>query len=111
MRSWLCRIGSKNFVLANTLGPPAHSSHLYGPNFLCAEVDWSRPTTKLGFHGAAPTGQRYGVRLAMATNLTSVITLANELRAALLEKGVIKRREANRETLSNTKPFLTMAYV
>lgn len=47
----------------------------------------------------------------MATNLTSVITLANELRAALLEKGVIKRREANRETLSNTKPFLTMAYV
>lgn len=46
--------------------------------------------SKVGFHGAAPTAQRASAAQAEATDLASVITLANELRAALLEKGVIK---------------------
>jgi hypothetical protein len=47
-------------------------------------------SAKVGFHGATPTGQRAGADQAVATDLTSVITLANELRAALMEKGLIK---------------------
>jgi len=45
---------------------------------------------KVGFHGAAPTAQRANANQAAATDLASVITLANELRAALVEKGLIK---------------------
>jgi len=45
---------------------------------------------KVGFHGATPTGQRANADQAAATDLASVITLANELRAALVEKGLIK---------------------
>ncbi|HRK23250.1 MAG TPA: hypothetical protein PLX06_15630, partial [Fimbriimonadaceae bacterium] len=45
---------------------------------------------KVGFHGAAPTAQRANADQAVATDLASVITLANELRAALVEKGLIK---------------------
>ncbi len=37
------------------------------------------------FHGATPTADQ-----AAATDLASVITLANEMRTALLEKGLIK---------------------
>jgi len=44
----------------------------------------------IGFHGAAPTAQRAGVNQAEATDLASVIILTNELRAALVEKGLIK---------------------
>jgi hypothetical protein len=47
-------------------------------------------TAKVGFHGSTPTGQRAGAAQAIATDLASVITLANELRAALVEKGLIK---------------------
>ena len=47
-------------------------------------------TAKVGFHGATPTPQRVNASQAEATDLASVITLANELRAALVEKGVIK---------------------
>ena len=47
-------------------------------------------SAKVGFHGSTPTGQRAGADQAVATDLTSVITLANELRAALVEKGLIK---------------------
>jgi len=47
-------------------------------------------SAKVGFHGATPTGQRAGAYQAVATDLASVITLANELRAALVEKGLIK---------------------
>ena len=47
-------------------------------------------TAKVGFHGATPTVQRANVAQAEATDQTSVITLANELRAALVEKGIIK---------------------
>jgi len=45
---------------------------------------------KVGFHGATPTVQRATANQAAATDLASVITLANELREALLEKGLIK---------------------
>ena len=45
--------------------------------------------SKVGFHGAAPTAQRASADQAVATDLASVITLANELRAALVEKGLI----------------------
>jgi hypothetical protein len=47
-------------------------------------------TSKIGFHGATPTTQRANANQAAATDLASVITLANELRAALVEKGLIK---------------------
>lgn len=47
-------------------------------------------TAKVGFHGATPTAQRANANQAEATDLSTVITLANELRAALLEKGLIK---------------------
>lgn len=46
--------------------------------------------SKIGFHGAAPTVQRTNASQAEATDLASVITLANALRAALVEKGLIK---------------------
>jgi hypothetical protein len=45
---------------------------------------------KVGFHGATPTAQRANAKQAAATDLATVITLANELRAALVEKGIIK---------------------
>ncbi len=45
---------------------------------------------KVGFHGAAPTAQRANANQAEATDLASVIMLANDLRAALVEKGIIK---------------------
>ena len=47
-------------------------------------------SSKVGFHGAAPSAQRANADQAAATDLASVITLANELRAALVEKGLIK---------------------
>jgi len=47
-------------------------------------------SAKVGFHGATPTAQRASADQAEATDLASVITLANELRAALVEKGLIK---------------------
>lgn len=47
-------------------------------------------SAKFGWHGAMPTGQRAGADQFVTTDLASVITLANELRAALVEKGVIK---------------------
>jgi hypothetical protein len=47
-------------------------------------------SSKIGFHGATPTAQRANPNQAEATDLASVITLANELRAALVEKGLIK---------------------
>ncbi len=46
-------------------------------------------SSKVGFHGATPTAQRANANQAEATDLASVITLANELRAALVEKGLI----------------------
>lgn len=46
--------------------------------------------SKVGFHGATPTAQRASADQASATDLASVIALANELRAALVEKGLIK---------------------
>jgi hypothetical protein len=48
------------------------------------------PTFEVGFHGAAPTVQRPNPNHAAATDLATAITLANELRAALVEKGIIK---------------------
>ena len=50
----------------------------------------SSTSAKVGFHGATPTSQRANANQAAATDLASVITLANELRAALVEKGLIK---------------------
>ncbi len=45
---------------------------------------------KVGIHGATPTAQRASADQAVATDLASVITLTNELRAALVEKGLIR---------------------
>jgi len=47
-------------------------------------------SSKVAFHGATPTAQRANANQAVATDLASVISLANELRAALVEKGLIK---------------------
>ena len=47
-------------------------------------------SSKVGFHGATPTAQRANANQAAATDLASVITLASELRAALIEKGLIE---------------------
>jgi hypothetical protein len=47
-------------------------------------------SAKVGFYGAAPVNQRASADQAVAADLASVIVLANELRAALVEKGLIK---------------------
>lgn len=62
-------------------------------------------TVKLGFHGATPTAQRAGsaqaaVATTAATNSTpygfsevqanGIVTLLNEIRATLVEKGLMK---------------------
>ncbi|MDO8349475.1 MAG: hypothetical protein Q7T30_04530 [Planctomycetota bacterium] len=47
-------------------------------------------SSKVGFHGVAPTAQRANPNQAEAADLASVITLANELRAVLIEKGLIR---------------------
>lgn len=67
-------------------------------------------SAKVGFHGAAPTGQRAGAAQAAVSytsqtisnpptqtevqalndGLVAAVTLLNELRAALVEKGIIK---------------------
>ena len=47
-------------------------------------------SAKVGFHGATATVQRANANQAAATDLATVITLANELRAALVEKGIIQ---------------------
>jgi len=46
-------------------------------------------SAKVGLHGATPTAQRANANQAAATDLATVITLANQLRAALVEKGII----------------------
>lgn len=46
-------------------------------------------TSKLGFRGATPTAQRADSNQAGPTDLPSVITLASERQAALVEKGMI----------------------
>ena len=48
------------------------------------------PSSKVGFHRATATAQQANANQAAATDLTSVISLANELRATLVEKGLIK---------------------
>lgn len=48
---------------------------------------------KLGFHGAEPTVQRSGAiqaKLADNATLAQTVALVNELRDALVEKGLIK---------------------
>lgn len=48
---------------------------------------------KLGFHGAEPTLQRSGAiqaKLAANATLADTVALVNELRDALVEKGLIK---------------------
>lgn len=47
-------------------------------------------SAKVGFHGATPTAQRANANQAEATDLASVVILANELREAMVEKGLIK---------------------
>ncbi len=46
--------------------------------------------SKIGFHSVTPSAQRANADQSAATDLASVITLANDLRAALVEKGLIK---------------------
>ena len=45
---------------------------------------------KIGVYGTAPVAQRGNASQAAATDATTVITLANELRAALVALGWIK---------------------
>lgn len=47
-------------------------------------------TDGVGFHGVTATAQRASASQAIATDAASVIVLANELRAALVAKGLIK---------------------
>ncbi len=56
-------------------------------------------TDKLGFHGAAPVAQRTGAAQAAVNNVgatysqaevNAIVALVNELRAALVQKGLIK---------------------
>ena len=47
-------------------------------------------SSKVALYGATPTPQRANVNQAPATDLASVITLANELRTVLVGKGLIK---------------------
>jgi len=47
-------------------------------------------SAKVAFHGATPTAQRANANQATLIDLATVIALANELRAALVEKGIIK---------------------
>jgi len=42
-------------------------------------------SAKVGFHGTTPTAQRTNANQAAATDLAAVITLANTLRAAVVE--------------------------
>ncbi|MBL9140057.1 MAG: hypothetical protein JNK85_29560 [Verrucomicrobiales bacterium] len=53
----------------------------------------ARTSSKIGFYGAAPTAERANAVQAAATNLARVITLANELWAAFIEKGFRKGGE------------------
>lgn len=46
--------------------------------------------SKVGLNGVTSVGQRASADQAVATDLASMIILANELRAALVEKGLIK---------------------
>jgi len=50
----------------------------------------SGTSSKIGFHGAAPTARRANASQAVATDLASVSTLASALGAALVEKGLMK---------------------
>jgi hypothetical protein len=52
--------------------------------------NWSQYLTQGRVSCATPSGQRAGADQTTATDLTTVITLANELRAALVEKGLMK---------------------
>ncbi len=45
---------------------------------------------KIGFYGVTPVIQQASAAQAIATDPTSVITLANALRAALVANGLIK---------------------
>lgn len=47
-------------------------------------------SNKCAFHGSTPVIQRASANQAICTDAASVIVLANELRAALVEKGLIK---------------------
>lgn len=47
-------------------------------------------SSKVGFHGATPTAQRASANQSAATDLVSVITLATELRTALVKKGLMQ---------------------
>ena len=61
---------------------------------LSSEVQVGEATSsKVGFHGATPTAQRASANQAPATDLASVITLANELRGALVEKDLMNGQD------------------
>lgn len=47
-------------------------------------------TDKIGFHGTTPSVQRASADQDVATDDASALVLVNELRAALVEKGLIK---------------------
>lgn len=54
-------------------------------------LSWEVPmeagtSSKVGFQGAAPTAQRANANQAAATDLAGIVTLANELPAALVKK-------------------------
>jgi hypothetical protein len=52
-------------------------------------LDAAEACSNVGFHDAPPTAQRASAHQAVTTDLASFITVANELRAALVEKGLI----------------------
>lgn len=46
-------------------------------------------SAEIGFEGAVPPAERVSGSQVAATDLTSVVTLANEMRAALVENGLV----------------------
>jgi hypothetical protein len=91
--------GDKKPQVSSDASPLAIPIHPDGLSFGTATSD------KISFHGAAPAVQRSNVAQAVValtapTNVTpygfsqaqatSIITLLNEIRAALIEKGIIK---------------------
>ena len=59
-------------------------------SYFCEITVGANASAKVRFHGATPTAQRANANQAAATDLATLITLANELRAALVEKAIIK---------------------
>ena len=77
---------------------PAKFPFFHDPHQMSTEIRDTAAGYKIGtsenqpvsFHGAEPVPQRASVAQAVAVDLPTALVLVNELRAALIEKGLIK---------------------